>query len=197
MITYLWGKVIKNNISKISYTDILINNSIGYRVYVPNKFSFKEKGSDIEIYTSFQVREDSQTIYGFNIEKERDFFEQLLTVSGIGPKSALSILSTYTLDEIEKIVLEGDSKLLSKVSGLGSKGAQKVILELRGKIDFNKEDEVNTSNERLKELKSALKSLGFSGEYLNECIEKGEKVLKKKEYDIEELIKYVLSNDTN
>ncbi|PKL42088.1 MAG: Holliday junction branch migration protein RuvA, partial [Planctomycetes bacterium HGW-Planctomycetes-1] len=91
-------------------------------MYVTSQFEFKEVGTDISVYTSFQVREESQTLYGFNTELERDFFEELLTVSGIGPKSALSILSTYSMERVKEIVLEGDSKLLSKVPGLGLKG---------------------------------------------------------------------------
>ncbi len=193
MIAYLSGKVLKNYIGKSSYVDILVSLGIGYRVYVTTQFKFVEKGRDISLYTSFQVREDSQTLYGFSTEEERDFFEELLTVSGIGPKTALSILSTYSIKRIKEIVLEGDSKLLSKSPGLGLKGAQKVILELRGMIDFGKEDIDSKSNIKLIELKEALKVLGYKGKELEDIVKRGGELLKKEDMSIELLIKQVLA----
>ncbi len=193
MISYISGKVLKNNIGKNSYVEVLLSNGLAYRVYVLSRFVFLEKGSDISLFTSFQVREDSQTLYGFMLEIERDFFEQLLTISGVGPKVAISVLSTYELEKIKEIVLDGDSKLLSKVPGLGSKGAQKIILELRGKIDFDKEDKADINSEKIRELKEALKSLGYSGKSLEESISKGNSILKEEDIDIEDLIRKVLT----
>lgn len=192
MISYISGKVLKSNIGKVNFLEVLISNGIGYRVYVTSKFKFQERDSEISLYTSFQVREESQSLYGFNTESERDFFEQLLTISGVGPKVALSILSTYEMERVREIVLDGDSKLLSKVPGLGSKGAQKIILELRGKIDFDKEDVQLEGDVKLKELKEALKSLGYTGRSLDESMKKATDILSKKDIDIEELIRKVL-----
>jgi len=194
MISYISGKVLKNNIGKNNYVDVLLPSGIAYRVFVTSMFNFVQVGSQISIYTSFQVREDSQTLYGFSTREERDFFEELLTVSGIGPKSALSILSTYSMDRVKKIILDGDSVLLSKTPGLGLKGAQKVILELRGRIDFEKDDLQMKGNVKLGELKEALKSLGFAGKDLKDGIKKGEKILKEGDVDIEVLIKKVLQD---
>lgn len=192
MISYISGKVLKSNIGKVNFLEVLISNGIGYRVYVTSKFKFQERDSEISLYTSFQVREESQSLYGFNTESERDFFEQLLTISGVGPKVALSILSTYEMERVREIVLDGDSKLLSKVPGLGSKGAQKIILELRGKIDFDKENVRLEGDVKLKELKEALKSLGYTGRSLDESMKKATDILSKKDIDIEELIRKVL-----
>ncbi|MDX9739495.1 MAG: Holliday junction branch migration protein RuvA [Candidatus Dojkabacteria bacterium] len=192
MISYISGKVLKSNIGKVNFLEVLISNGIGYRVYVTSKFKFQERDSEISLYTSFQVREESQSLYGFNTESERDFFEQLLTISGVGPKVALSILSTYEMERVREIVLDGDSKLLSKVPGLGSKGAQKIILELRGKIDFDKENVQLEGDVKLKELKEALKSLGYTGRSLDESMKKATDILSKKDIDIEELIRKVL-----
>ena len=194
MISYISGKVLKNNIGKNNYVDVLLPSGIAYRVFVTSMFNFVQVGSQISIYTSFQVREDSQTLYGFSTQEERDFFEELLTVSGIGPKSALSILSTYSMDRVKKIILDGDSVLLSKTPGLGLKGAQKVILELRGRIDFEKDDLQMKGNVKLGELKEALKSLGFVGKDLKDGMKKGEEVLKEGDVDIEVLIKKVLQD---
>lgn len=192
MISYISGKVLKSNIGKVNFLEVLISNGIGYRVYVTSKFKFQERDSEISLYTSFQVREESQSLYGFNTESERDFFEQLLTISGVGPKVALSILSTYEMERVREIVLDGDSKLLSKVPGLGSKGSQKIILELRGKIDFDKENVRLEGDVKLKELKEALKSLGYTGRSLDESMKKATDILSKKDIDIEELIRKVL-----
>ncbi len=193
MISYISGKILKSNLGKSSYVDILTSCGVGYRVFVTSQFKFPTKDTNISIYTSFQVREDSQMLYGFPSEEERDFFEELLNVSGIGPKSALSILSTYSMKRVKEIVLDGDANLLKKVSGLGLKGAQKVILELRGRIDFEKEGIESKRDVRLKELKDALSSLGFKGSELKDRVESAEVILKKKDYDIETLIKKVLS----
>ena len=192
MISYISGIVLKNYIGKNGYTDVLTNAGIGYRVFVTSQFNYANIKSEISVYTSFQVREDSQTLYGFNTQPERDFFEELLTVSGIGPKSAISILSTYSIERIKEMVAQGDSKLLSKTPGLGIKGAQKVILELRGKIDFDFEDKLDLESEKLKELKEALKTLGFKGSELESSIKKAGEMLKKEDMDIEILIKKVL-----
>lgn len=194
MISYISGKIHKTSIGKTPYLDILISCGVGYRVFVTSQFHFSEKGEDVAVYTSFQVREDSQMLYGFNTQEERDFFEELLSVSGIGPRTALSILSTYTLDRVKDIILEGDSKLLSKTPNLGLKGAQKVILELRGKIDFHREDQQVEENEKLTELKDALRVLGFKGKDLEDGVKRGEKELRKGDVDIEILIKRVLQN---
>lgn len=192
MISYITGKILKTNIGKDNYVDVLTASGIGYRVYLTKKANIVNDGKDISLYTYFHVREDAQTLYGFLTEGERDFFEKLISVSGVGPKLGLSILSTYTREEIESMIVDGDDAGLSKTPGLGSKGAQKIILELRGKIDFKKEA-VNDTDE-LKELRSALKALGFAGEFLQAKIEIGEEIVKKeKDIEIEELVKKVLS----
>lgn len=192
MISYISGKLLKVFIGKDSFVDILTASGVGYRVFLTKKINIINDGSPVALYTSFHVREDAQTLYGFLTESERDFFEKLLTVSGVGPKVALAILSTYSQIEVENMILEGDDAGLSKTPGLGSKGAQKIILELRGKIDFKKE--TPKDSDELKDLKNALKALGFSGEALNSQLEKGEEIMKKnKDIEIETLIKKVLS----
>ena len=194
MISYISGKILKINTTKQTYIDILTKSGIGYRVYVPSNMDIDSSKEDINLYTSFQVREDNQTLYGFKEEVNRDLFEEIISVSGIGPKTGLAILSTYKRDELEQIILEGDSRKLSKVSGLGSKGAQKIILELRGKIEFNKDDKESIDNIRIKELKEALRALGFSGDALKLYVKKAEKILDKEILEIEDLLKKVLSD---
>lgn len=194
MIAYISGKILKSNIAKESYIDILTSGGVGYRVFIPNNTKVQPVDTEITLYTSLQVREDSQTLYGFENEYSRDIFEELINVSGIGPKIGLSVLSTYSREELENIILEGDSKKLSKVVGLGAKGAQKIILELRGRIDFKDEDKQSIEDRRLREFKEAMKALGFKGESLELYLKKAEKVLEKELLDIEDLLKKVLSD---
>lgn len=192
MITYITGTILKTNLSKDSYVDILTDNGIGYRISIPSSYMTPSKGEKYSLYTHFHVREDNQTLFGFDKEEERDFFEQLISVSGVGPKIGLSILSTFSRNDLESLILAGDAKSLSKVSGLGLKGAQKIILELRGKIDFDQKESVSDS--LMKELKEALKSLGFSGDQLKEKLKFAEDIYTKdKGVEIEELIKRALS----
>jgi holliday junction DNA helicase RuvA len=192
MISYITGIVLKTNISKDSYVDIQTDSGIAYRISIPSTYIVPPKGKKYSLYTHFHVREDNQTLFGFKKEGERDFFEQLISVSGVGPKTGLSIMSTFSRKKLEQIIIDGDAKALTEVSGLGMKGAQKIILELRGKIDFDQEE--GAEDVIIKELKEALKTLGFSGDQLKEKIKLGEKILKKrKEISIEDLIKKVLS----
>ena len=194
MISYISGNILKTNTNKQSYIDILTKSGIGYRVYVPSNIKMYPKGDNITLFTSFQVRDDSQTLYGFDKEVDRDLFEELIGVSGIGPKTGLAILSTYKREDLEKIILEGDSKKLSKVSGLGTKGAQKVILELRGRIDFKDEDKQSIESKRIKEFKEAMRALGFKGDTMDLYVKKAEKILDKGILEIEDLLKKVLSD---
>lgn len=192
MISYITGTVQKTNISKDSYVDILTNSGIAYRINIPSTYKIPSKGEMYSLYTHFHVRDDNQSLYGFEKEQERDFFEQLISVSGIGPKIGIAIITMFSRKELESKILEGDAKSLSKVPGLGMKGAQKIILELRGKIDFEQKE--SSEDSIIRELKEALKTLGFSGSQLKESVEVGEKILKKnKDISIEELIKKVLS----
>lgn len=192
MISYITGTVQKTNISKNSYVDILTNSGIAYRIHIPSTYSIPSKGGMYSLYTHFHVRDDNQSLYGFQTEQERDFFEQLISISGIGPKIGMAIMTMFSRKELEEKILEGDVKALSKVPGLGIKGAQKIILELRGKIDFNQKE--SSEDLIIRELKEALKTLGFSGSQLKESAGVAEKILRKnKDISIEELIKKVLS----
>jgi Holliday junction DNA helicase RuvA len=199
LISYIKGKVIgRGNEDRYGYLDLVTQAGIGYRVFVPNTIETQE---ECELYTSFQVREDSQALYGFLTAKERDFFELLITVSGIGPKLGISILSVYPTDTVATLILKGDHGALSKVPGLGKKGSQKIVLELEGRLSQKgysaSKDLVMVNDKVLKELHNALKSLGFAGDNLKEYTVLGEKLLKENpSYAVEDLLKSVLkSND--
>lgn len=194
MISFLSGKIIKVGSSeKHSFVDVLTASGVGYRVLVQSNRLYS-LDLEVSLYTSFQVREDSQTLYGFSTLEDRDFYELLITVSGVGPKTALAILSMYSVPEVVGIINSKEHKLLSKVSGLGSKGAQKIVVELENRVSDFDGDIVDSKNiEILLELKEALQSLGFSGKALDGYIDKAS--LKVSEIPtLDELIKFVLSD---
>ena len=116
---------------------VLENNGIGYNVLVPTHFTEGLAiGDEVTAYTHFSVREDAMQLFGFRSEDELEIFRLLLTVSGIGPKGALGVLNGLTADELRFAVLSDDAASIAKAPGIGKKTAQKIILELKDKLDL-------------------------------------------------------------
>ncbi len=110
-------------------------NSVGYKIFViPGLLLEAKIGSDVLLFTHTYVREDQISLYGFSTMAELEFFEMLLTVSGVGPKSAVGIMSVSSLEMIKSAIASGDAGLFKKVSGIGTKTAERVIVELREKM---------------------------------------------------------------
>ncbi|MCK4553447.1 Holliday junction branch migration protein RuvA [Candidatus Parcubacteria bacterium] len=131
MISFLSGKILNKG---QNYAIIKVGD-IGYQVFVnQTMFADLEIGQDIEIYTHQYVREDALDLYGFKSVEELEMFELLISISGIGPKSALGVLAIASVADIKESISRGDSALLTKVSGIGRKTAERVVLELREKI---------------------------------------------------------------
>lgn len=131
MISYLKGRIKSKGNSFI----ILEVNQIGYKIFItPLLYAELSQGQDFEFYTHQYVREDALNLYGFKNLEELELFELLIGISGIGPKSALGIMSIASVDDIKESIARGDSALLTKVSGIGRKTAERVVLELREKI---------------------------------------------------------------
>jgi len=131
MVSFLRGKILNKG---QGYIIVEVNN-IGYQVFVnPIMFADFDVGQAVEIYTHQYVREDALDLYGFKSLEELEMFELLLSISGIGPKSALGVLSVASVADIKESISRGDSSLLTKVSGIGRKTAERVVLELREKI---------------------------------------------------------------
>lgn len=115
---------------------IVLAERVGYRIFVtPQVLLATEDGKPISLYTHTYVREDQLSLYGFPTLKELDLFELLITVSGIGPKSALGILSIADVEMIKSGIVSEDASVFTKVSGIGRKTAERLIIELRGRID--------------------------------------------------------------
>lgn len=131
MISHLRGRV------DSVYSDYVVIdvNGVGYTVFVTaGVLSNLSMDSDVTLKTSMVVKEDSVTLYGFKDETERELFRLLCDVSGIGPRTAVAILSTLSVDTLALAIAEADLKVISSVSGIGKKTAERMALELRDKI---------------------------------------------------------------
>lgn len=131
MIAYLRGKVLTTT----SETAILDVGGVGYEVYCSGgAFRTLTVGAVGELYTYLQVKEDGMTLFGFCSPKEKELFLKLISVSGVGPKMGIAILASLSADDFATAVATADVKRLSAVKGLGKKTAEKIVLELHGKI---------------------------------------------------------------
>lgn len=115
---------------------LVLANGVGYRVYVSPETLRKipEKSQKIKLFTHFHQREDTVELYGFLHFAELEFFEMVIQISGIGPKSGLGVMAIAPLDTLKKAIAAGDTSYLTKISGIGRKTAEKIILELREKM---------------------------------------------------------------
>lgn len=133
---------------------------VGYSVFVSTGTLFSvEVGSSLTLYTHLSVREDALELFGFSEHSELSLFELLISVSGVGPKSALAILSLSTPEHVRRAISEGDVSALTKVSGIGKKSAEKIIIELRDKVGASTNDALASGEA---DVLDALRALGYS-----------------------------------
>lgn len=131
MISFLRGRIINKS---LNYA-IVETRDIGYQVFAAETLlSDLKVGAETELYTHHQVKEDASNLYGFKSLEDLELFELLLTVSGVGPKSALGVLSIASAADIKEAIVRDDANLLTKVSGIGKKTAERLVLELKTKI---------------------------------------------------------------
>jgi len=130
MIASLEGTVAATHDDNIT----VVVNGVGYKVYVPDVTKAQHAGEAIMLHTSMVVREDSMTLYGFGTPNERDLFEKLLTISGVGPRVGMAILATLSIDNLRNAVVTDRAEILTRVPGIGKKTAQKILFELKDKI---------------------------------------------------------------
>ncbi|MEK7166891.1 MAG: Holliday junction branch migration protein RuvA [Patescibacteria group bacterium] len=144
---------------------VIENNDIGYQIFVLINFFKKiNLNEKIKIYTHLHHKEDIQELYGFEKIEELEFFKKLISINGVGPKSALNILKQGKVENIKKAILNEKLDVLIKVVGIGKKMAQKIILELKNKIqDLKSEsEEIKTDYSDDSQILDALVSLGYS-----------------------------------
>lgn len=159
-------------LAEIEESQIVIDVSgIGYLVNVPKSVLSKlpTKGGRIKLYVTLIVREDSHELYGFLDKNNKVLFKMLIEVSGIGPKASMSVLSSISVDDLILSIATGDEKILTRVPGIGKKTAQRIILELKDKIDIHiKHSHVSASDFASKDISTpeeealhALLALGY------------------------------------
>lgn len=203
MIAYIKGEVAWIEEERI----VLESGNIGYNIMMPaSSFDTQDLvGKEVKIYTHLNVREDAMQLYGFLNLDELKTFRLLLGVNGIGPKAALGILSGLTTDELRFAVLSDDVKTISKAPGIGKKTAQKLILELKDKIDL--EEVFETKQEHVRETEGkmeskeenaakkdavdALTALGYSS---TEALRAVRQIGVTQDMDVETILKLALKN---
>ena len=157
---------LRGNVLSIEPTAAVIEaGGVGYAVQAtPATLAGLRVGQEAFVHTSLVVREDSMTLFGFADTDEREVFDALQTVSGVGPKLALTILATLTPDQLRQAVANADIAALTRVSGVGKKGAQRLVLEIGAKLGPRRggDLEAPSSNARSGDVVAALVGLGFS-----------------------------------
>ena len=188
MIAQLTGKLIEKN-----PTDFVIDcNGVGYLVKVSlNTFSSIGSEENCLVYTQLIVREDAQILYGFTDKVEREMFNHLISVSGIGPNTAMIMLSSLVPGEIASAITSEDVKTIQGIKGIGAKTAQRVIIDLKDKMlkmAFSSENIFNSNNTNQFDALTALVSLGFAKNSAEKAIDK----VATGEESVEVLIKQAL-----
>lgn len=197
MIAYIKG-ILEVKTSGYIIIDV---SGIGYKVFMSESAIQKlgELGETIKIHTYLRVREDDMSLYGFNTNDELRMFELLLSVSGIGAKAAINILSNITPSNFIIAIISNDIAKIKKLPGIGPKTAQRLVLELKDKLknetveqpEIKEEIEIiEQSNENVKEAISALQVLGYTKAEIDKSLEN----IDKQELSVEDLIRIGLKN---
>jgi len=193
MITYIKGKLIEK-----SPTNAIIEaNGIGYFLNISlNTFSKIPDKEDVLLYTHLSIREDAHTLFGFINKLEREIFRLLISVSGVGPSIARTMLSSMTSEQIQQAIATEDIPTIQSVKGIGAKTAQRVIIDLKDKILKTytiSEESTGTSYNTIKEeALSALEVLGYTKKQVDKLIQK--LMQETPSISLESLIKQALKN---
>ena len=156
---------LRGEISQIEETALILEvGGVGMRVFVPSPLRTRLKAGEVVLlFTHLVVREDALTLYGFESQADRELFNTLLGVDGVGPKVALSVLSTMTLDAIQRAIFADEADVLSRVPGVGKKTAQKMALHLKDKLKpTDALSRVASMSDTDGEVLAALTALGYS-----------------------------------
>ena len=194
MISYIKGTLEEAAIDSI----IIENNGIGYDIKTPTMIDRLPKlGELCKIYTYMHVREDAIGLFGFLTKEELDMFQLLIAVNGIGPKAALAVLSTLSVKELKFAILSDDTKSICKTPGIGPKGAKRLILDLKDKLEIEEPEEnvlsadlfESAAEDVVTMTAQALVSLGYSN---SEAYRSIQAVEGRESMDTETLLKAAL-----
>jgi Holliday junction DNA helicase RuvA len=199
MYAYIRGELAEINIDHI----VIETGGIGYQIFISAQtFDYLPPlGEELKVYTYLYLREDAMILYGFLTKDDMELFKQLISVSGIGPKGGLAILSTLDADDLRFAILSGDSKAIAKAPGVGAKTAQRVILELKDKMSLEEAFEKKTEHVQMQQASGgslvkndavmALTALGYSS---TESLKAVSAVSITEEMDVEDVLKAALKN---
>ena len=191
MISFLCGVVVDIDASMV----VVDVNGVGYKVNISLRTFSKIKDLEkIRVYTHLNIKDDAHTLYGFYNKRERKTFIDLISISGVGPSTAIIILSSLSADELKLAIVDSDVNKIKSIKGIGLKTAERIILELKDKISINDLDSENFSqnigNTIKEEALSALTSLGISKNVVERHIDSI--IDKNNDINLEDLIKEVL-----
>ena len=185
MIASIEGKIIL----KEPRFAVLEVGGVGYKVFLSFSSLAKTKvGENAKFWTHLHVREDAMDLYGFWEKDEMEFFENLISISGIGPKSALGIISLAPVKTLRRAISSGDTSYLTKVSGIGRKTAEKIILELKDKFAGVIEN-VGTEMEHDSDILDALLALGYTQKEAREMVQRIPREIKGRESRLKEALR--------
>jgi Holliday junction DNA helicase RuvA len=170
MISFLRGPLLETGAKSV----VIDLNGVGYKVFVTEDTLHGLKiGAEIKLWTYLAVREDALDLYGFTSPKEKSFFELLISISGIGPKDALNILSLVSVDTLTSSIRSGSVAHLVKVSGIGKKTAEKIVLELKDKLGgIESGGEMSAGMSSDMDAIEALRALGYDADEAREALKK-------------------------
>ncbi len=169
MISYMKGILI----SKKPVSIILETGNIAYNIAIPMS-TFDElpkENSTIKLFIHFQMNDDGIKLFGFFSQAEKEIFKKIISITRIGPKIGLSVLSTFTIPQFVNLISTGNAKLLSKVPGLGKKSSERIILELKDKLAFSdyQEKQKGDSDLNYEDIENALIVLGYNSVDIMKC----------------------------
>ena len=195
MISWIRGKIIHKREDSVIISS---SNNVGYKVFISEKTYFKLKDKEeAELFIHTHVREDILDLYGFETFDEMNFFEAILSVSGIGPKVGLAILAQGSVIEIKKAIASRDILFFNAVSGIGKKKAERFIMELKDKVEVILPDKEIVSVEESEDAIEALKQLGYSNKEAIEIVRQTPDNLKRTEDKITWALKNMGNNIIN
>jgi holliday junction DNA helicase RuvA len=165
VISFLQGTLAEKGAGRV----VIDVGGVGYDVLVPTQTlaNLPPTGKPARLFTRLSVREDGMTLFGFGSTDERTLFDHLVTVTGVGPKLALAVLSVLTPDALRRAIASGDAAVLTQVPGIGRKGAARIILDLKDRLGVGADEPVGGP---VSEVREALLALGLSPEEAREAI---------------------------
>lgn len=205
MISYLQGNI--TAIQKINNNRVILTlevNHIGYDLQIPPRMAqqLPAMGKNIQVFTHLQIREDQMILYGFASAAERDLYRQLVSVSGIGAQLAIGLLDTLGLQDLVQAIVNGNTKMLTKAPGVGTKTAERISLELKSKLAEWRQQAglslpvpIGLTREMQEDIEMTLLALGYTDREVMETLQvlSNQDVLAKSSNNVDEWIKAALA----